>query len=155
MVRLSAVVLSVVLAAGCSSDTGKAPARDGDAELFSTEIQPILRARCAFIGCHGREGMPLTLYALDYLRLRDPDGLIDPNTPELDERALFASEIEHNRTTLASRVGRDDPSGDIERFLRRLIPIEAGGIPHADTVVYQSLDDPEVATLRRFLETVR
>jgi hypothetical protein len=156
MSRLSAVLTLPLLAVlGCSTDTSGATARDGDAEMFATEIQPILRRQCAFLGCHGREGMPLTLYTLDYLRLRDIDGDVDPTTPVLDERALFPSEIDHNRLSLSSRVGRDDPAGDIERLLLRMIPTEAGGIPHGDVVVYESANDPEMVKLRQFLETVK
>lgn len=156
MSRLSAVfTCTFLVAAGCSADSGPAPARDGDTAMYASEIQPIMRAHCAFLGCHGREGMPLTLYTLDYLRLRDPDGMLDTSKPPLDERALSTMEIDHNRRALVSRIGPDDPAGDIDRFVLRLIPTAAGGIPHADTVVFESLSDPELVKLRQFLETVR
>jgi hypothetical protein len=151
-------VLSIALAlavCACADTGGSAEPRDGDADMFATEVQPIIKRRCSFLGCHGREGMPLTTYALDYLRVRDPDGEIDPTRPALDERALAPAELDHNRRAIAARVGRDDPAGDRERFLKRLIPVEQGGISHADVVVFESPADPELEVLRRFLETVQ
>ena len=142
-------------ATACADTGGAAEPRDGDADMFATEVQPILKRSCAFLGCHGREGVPLTTYAVDYLRIRDPDGDIDPSRPALDEIALASAEIDHNRRALAARVGIDDPAGDRARFLDRLIPIEQGGIPHADVVVFERTDDPELEVLRRFLETVQ
>jgi len=156
MSRLSAAIsFTLLLALGCSADNPGANTREGDQELFANEVQPVLRSHCGFLGCHGREGMPLTLYTKDYLRLRDPDGNIDPKRTVLDERRLSMYELDHNRHALAARVGYDDPSGDIQRFLLRLIPAEAGGIPHANVAVFDSLDDPDLAKIRQFLETVQ
>lgn len=137
----------------CSSpggETGEVPL-DGDVEMYTTEVQPIVARHCAFLGCHGREGVPLTLYAVDYLRLRDPQGLIDFSRPALDERALAAAELEHNRRALVQRAGPNDPGGSV--LIRRLIPLSAGGIPHAGVVVFERDDDPDLETLRRYLET--
>jgi hypothetical protein len=39
-------------------------------------------------------------------------------------------------------------------MLLRLIPVEEGGIPHANVVVYENPDHPDMATLRAWLETV-
>lgn len=156
MVRSLAQCAVVLLFVGCGSSNGPAPSqRDGDATLFESQVQPVLVKHCAFLGCHGREGMPLSIYALNYMRLRDPDGRIDPTRPALDERALTPAELDHNRQGLASRVGRDDPSGDIERFLQRLIPASKGGISHAGVVVFETPDDPDLQVLRQFLETVQ
>lgn len=139
--------------AGCGVENAPAGARDGDAALFASEVQPVLRRHCAFQGCHGREGMPLTLYAVDYLRLRDPTGDVDPDDPVLDERALSEVELSHNRRALAARTGAQDPTG--EALLLRLVPLSEGGIPHGDTVVFERTDDADLATLRRFLGSVR
>jgi len=124
---------------------------DGDAALYESEVQPVVARYCAFLGCHGREGMPLTLYAVDYLRLRDPQGKIDFSRPSLDERALSESELEHNRRALIERAGPRDPGGSV--LLRRLLPADAGGIPHAGVVVFRRESDPDLDVLRRFLET--
>lgn len=126
---------------------------DGDPATFSEQVQPIVARACAFEGCHGREGLPLTLYAVDYLRLRDPNGEVDFSATPLDERALSTAEMEHNRTAFAARVSPDDPRG--ERLVRRLLPPSTGGIPHAGVVVYPSEDDADVRALRRFMATVR
>jgi hypothetical protein len=139
----------LVMLTGCSVDNPSGQRRDGDASLFAEQVQPVLRHHCAFEGCHGREGMPLTLYAIDFLRLRDPTGDIDPALPALDERALSDVEIEHNRLALAARTSARDPTG--EALVSRLLPTSEGGVPHADTVVFEDLADPDLAILRSFL----
>lgn len=147
--RLPVVVLGLAACGG----NGQAPGSvDGHADLFASEVQPILARRCAYLGCHGREGMPLTIYAVDFLRLRDPTGEIDFSRPPLDERALSPAEIEHNRIALASRAGPSDPGGDL--LVRRMLPVDQGGIPHANVVVFEREDDPDLKALRRFLGTV-
>ncbi len=138
----------------CTPSNPPAGVRDGDAASFVSEVQPIVVASCAFIGCHGREGMPLTLYAVDYLRLRDPEGKVDPARPTLDERALATGELDHNRRAFAARIGSRNPEIDRDRFLNKLIPLDQGGILHADIVVFEDPAAPELAILRRFLETV-
>ncbi len=144
-----AAACAVAAMAGCTVNNPPTAERDGDAELYASEVQPIVQARCAFEGCHGREGMPLALYAVDFLRLRDPVGDIDPDVPPLDERALSQTELAHNRQALAARTSATDPTG--EGLILRLVPVSEGGIPHADTVVYTSLSEPDIGTLRRFL----
>ncbi len=152
---VAAIVTVSLGASACTSTGGTVEPSDGDAEMFATEVQPLLKRRCGFLGCHGREGVPLTTYSVDYLRMRDPDGDIDPTKPALDERALAPAELDYNRRAIAARVGPDDPSGDRGRFLNRLISEDQGGIPHADVVVYDRADDPELDVFRRFLETVQ
>ena len=146
------LVMSIVGFAPSNGD--QMGVRDGDPQLFDDEVQPVLEAHCAFLGCHGREGMPLSLYAVSYLRLRDPEGRIDTSRPVLEEHTLSGVEVEHNRTGLAARIGESD-SDDLDRFLRRLIPREDGGIRHAGVEVFDSLDDPDLDVLRRFLMTVQ
>lgn len=97
--------------------------------------------------------MPLTLYAVDFLRLRDPDGRVDPTRPVLDERALSAGEISHNRKALAARVTAGDPHGG--QVWRRLVAPSAGGIGHARITVFARDSDPDLLAIRHFLETVR
>jgi hypothetical protein len=144
--------VGVIVAAGCTtSDRPSDLPLDGHAALFDNEVQPIVAQRCAFLGCHGREGMPLTFYAVHFLRLRDPEGLIDFSRPVLDELALSEAELEHNRRALAARAGPPDPDGAL--LARRLVPADEGGIPHAGVVVYENPADPEIATLQRFLRT--
>lgn len=145
-----AIMLFVV---GCVVTNDEPMIRDGNTEDFAA-VEPILQTKCGFLGCHGREGMPLTFYTVHYLRLRDPDGLIDDTRPALDEHNLSDVEVAYNRRALASRVGQDDPKGDRERFIKRLISEDQGGIPHADTVVFESPNDPQLEILRAFLETV-
>lgn len=145
----ASLVLGVSALAGCSVDNASVMNRDGDPDLFAAEVQPILQRHCAYEGCHGREGMPLTVYAVDFLRLRDPNGDIDPDLPPLDERALSAAELEHNRRSLAAHVSAADPRG--EELIQRLLSVDEGGIPHGDTVVYPNPNDPDLDVLRRFL----
>lgn len=139
---------------GCQArDDTPVTARDGDATLFEAEVQPVLQHDCAFVGCHGREGVSLTLYAVDHLRMIDPEGLVDPTRPALDERAVSESELEHNRLAIAARKTADDP--EAEQLLRRLLPEEEGGVAHADgTVVYDRPSADGYRALERFMETV-
>lgn len=143
------IVATAAALAGCTVDNAQSAERDGDPVFFAAEVQPVIGRHCAFEGCHGREGMPLTLYAVDFLRLRDPRGDIDPAVPELDERALADVELEHNRLALAARTSASDPAGDA--VILRLIPISEGGIPHADTVVFEDVAAPDLGVLRNFL----
>lgn len=144
-------VLAMLTVAGCVTNEASYY-RDGDAELFAAEVQPIIGRHCAFEGCHGREGMPLTLYAVDYLRLRDPNGDVDTGRTSLDERALSDTEIDHNRRAIAGRVAFNDPQG--EDLILRLVPREEGGVPHGGVVVYTNSQHPDIEVLRRFLRTV-
>lgn len=148
---LLAAALALAAVHCATTDPPGEVVRDGNAELYDREVQPIVGARCAFLGCHGREGMPLTLYAVDFLRLRDPQGLIDFARPPLDERSLAPAELEHNRRALAARAGLGDPDGSL--LVRRLVPADEGGIPHAGVVVYEDPSDPDLQTLQRFLRT--
>jgi len=151
LIRTSTIVLVLALL-GCSSENPTLETPFRDLGEFTEQVQPVIRSECAFLGCHGREGMPLVLYAVDYLRLRDPDGLIDPSLPALDERALSTAELEHNHAALAGRVTAQDPTGDA--VIRRMLPLDGGGLPHADVVVFESRDDPGAQILQRFLEQV-
>jgi len=138
--------------AACTPQNNALTLRDGDAAYYATEVQPLVGRDCAFEGCHGREGMPLTLYAVDYLRLRDPEGLVDTSGPSFDERALSDAELEHDRRAIAARTSRADPQGDA--LILRLVPVDQGGIPHAGVAVYPRIDYPDVTVLRTFLGTV-
>lgn len=144
-------LLAVLTVAGCVVNE-PTTYQDGDAALFAADVQPIIARECAYEGCHGREGMPLTLYAVDFLRLRDPEGDVDTAGTALDERALSESELEHNRRAFAGRVSVDDPLG--EDLIGRLIPREEGGVPHGGVVVYRDSGHPDIEVLRSFLRTV-
>lgn len=137
--------------AGCVTNSAGS-FRDGDPELFAAEVQPIIRRECAFEGCHGREGMPLTLYAVDFLRLRDPEGDVDTGRTPLDELALSEAELDHNRRAIATRVSTTDPEG--QGLLQRLLSPDEGGVAHGGVVVYARSDHPDIEILRRFLRSV-
>lgn len=151
-VSYSLVVVVIILSA-CTVENPPMDPYDGDRVVFETQVQPILTQQCAFLGCHGREGMPLTIYSVDFLRMRDPEGKIDPTRPVLNEFGLSAAEYAHNQTALAARVNRTDPNGDL--LINRLIPQDQGGIYHAGVVVYDNPEDPQLEILRRFLEAIR
>ena len=149
-----AVILGVALFfVSCKVDNPSESWPDGDEDLFVEEVQPAIAAHCGFVGCHGREGVSLTLYSVDYLRMRDPDGLVDPSTPALDERTLSPAEIAHNREAIAARATPTDPDG--RRFIDRLVDPADGGIPHGETVVFETSTDPDLDAFRRFLAGVR
>lgn len=147
---LRAVLVVVLFGTACTPAANPIASQpDGDPETFARDVQPVLVRHCAFVGCHGREGMPLTLFAVDFLRLRDPNGEVDPAVPALDERALSEVELTHNRRSLAARAGNNN------RLIRKLIPTEKGGIPHFDVVVFESEDHPDAVILKQWLGTVR
>ena len=142
------MLLPLLLLAGCAEPPPPEGAFvDGDPELYATQVHPIVARRCAFLGCHGREGMPLTFYAVGLLRWRDPNG----GLTELVENQLSDAELEHDRRALASRAGPQDPGG--AALVERLLPVASGGIPHGGVVVYRHRDDPELEILRQFLRT--
>jgi len=143
------VVAIAAALAGCTLQNPRGTERDGDATYFAQHVQPVIHRHCAFEGCHGREGMPLSLYAVDFLRLRDPTGDIDPTAPPLDERRLTDVELEHNRRILAAQTSDADPNG--EDVILRLVPISEGGIPHGDVVVFDNVHDADLEVLRVFL----
>lgn len=149
--KVGAVLVVLFPAAGCERTVDEQEPLDGDPVMYAEQVQPVVRAHCAYLGCHGREGMPLTLYAADYLRMRDPEGALDPARPDLDERALSDAELAHNRRAIAARVH----ARDRETFLRRLVPESEGGIRHAGVVVFEDPDAGELDVLRRFAESVR
>jgi len=140
------VLPTLLLLAGCGSEPPEGALVDGDPELYATEVQPIVERRCSFLHCHGNEGLTLTFYAVGWLRWRDPEG-----PTELVEDQVTETELELNRRALASRAGPQDPGGTA--VVRRMLPVDAGGIPHAGVVVFDSRDDPELEVLQRFLGT--
>jgi hypothetical protein len=126
----------------------------GDPAAFAQDVQPVLK-HCAYLGCHGREGMTLVLYSLDYLRLRHPDETLDRTRPPpaLDERVLEPEEIEHNRRALTEFIDHDDPKKT--RLYRVQIPIERGGLVHAGIVVFDRPEHPDLLALERWIASVR
>lgn len=146
--------LLVAAAIGCGIPAGRSGTQaDGDAALFSSEVQPVLRRHCAFLGCHGREGMRLVIYAPDFLRLVDPAGDVDPARPPLDETALSAWETDQNRRSLAARVDDGDPWRTT--LVRVQLPPGEGGLPHGDgVVVFTRREDPDLSALARWIATV-
>jgi len=151
VLRLAAWTAALAVV-GCDVSNSAETFRDGDPELFAAEVQPIVQRECAFEGCHGREGMPLTLYAVDYLRLRDPEGDVDTGRTPLDELAISETELDHNRRSIAGRVSATDPEG--HGLIKRLIPADEGGVTHNGVVVYNSNTHPDLEVLRRFLRSV-
>lgn len=146
--RLVLLLLPLLLGSACAGTPPPEGALvDGDPELYVSQVHPIVARRCSFLACHGREGMPLTFYAVGLLRWRDPNG----GPTELVENQLTPAELEHDRRALASRAGPQDPGGTA--LLQRLLPVESGGIPHGGVAVYQRRDDPELEVLRQFLRT--
>ncbi len=143
--------VAIVAVTGCVTNSAET-FRDGDPVIFAESVQPIITRECGFEGCHGREGMPLTLYAVDFLRLLDPEGDVDTGRTPLDERALSESELFHNRMGIASRVSATDPEG--LGLIQRLLPPEEGGVPHAGVVVYTRSNHDDLRALRTFLASV-
>lgn len=92
-------------------------------------IQPIIGARCAFLGCHGSYQRALTLFAVG--QLRAPPSF--PGAP-LDETRLEDAELAWNYDALRMRLIDESFAGSSRLLLKNIDPAD-GGAHHADGVV--------------------
>src|SRR6185503_19483134 len=66
------LVVVLVLAAACDRSAAATHAlRALDADAYTSEIHPLVEAKCASLDCHGAPGRPLRVYSEIGLRIRD------------------------------------------------------------------------------------
>lgn len=116
-------------------------------QTYVNNIQPMVRQRCAFLGCHGSVDRPLTLYAVGFLRA--PAGF--PGTPLL-ENELTDAELAWNYDGLRMRLV-DASSPESSLLLSKCLDPAKGGRKHADGyVVFADTDDSDYQMLRKWIE---
>jgi hypothetical protein len=112
----------------------------GDRADFATYVQPVLRAGCASLDCHGDDGRPLRLYARNGLR-RD-----------VTMRGLDADDAELTANMLAIR-GLEPDASAIEDNLLLLKPlsVDAGGVHHVGGDLFLDQNDRGYRCLHAWL----
>ncbi len=141
----AALELPLVLGACVGPGLDARPITVGPMDVFVGEVEPVLEARCAQGGCHGRGDRPFVLFAPGALRL-------DPTRLHLAE-PLDQAELEINARRLAVLADPSDPERSVA--LRKPLAIDAGGLHHGGGEVFVDRTDPGYRTLRRWLEACR
>lgn len=132
--------LLVMLASGCALDTTPVALPDLDAARYGLDVQPVVRASCASLDCHGIDGRPLRLYAQDGLRL------------EASFRGQPLSAAEQQRNVDAFRaVDPTTDRADMHLALLEPLALDAGGVHHEGGDVWASRDDDGYRCVRAWL----
>jgi len=119
-------------------------------EQFVSEVQPVLSKSCSSHGCHGTVIRPLTLYAVGHLRA--PPGF---STEPLPENKLTERELAWNYEAMCLRL-IDEMADDVPDLLRKQLPVQDGGIDHADGfVVFADTDEPGYKALAAWIAAGR
>ena len=132
-------IATLCLTAGCVHSGEEAlPAPDFDA--FSTQVQPILAARCGNPTCHGDPARPWMLYSPFQHR-------IDVTQVHLDT-PLTAEELDRNyQRTLGFLSG-----GSRALMLTKPLDIAAGGAGHKGGPQFFERSEPEFQVLLRWVD---
>jgi len=144
--KLVALFLAL-LASGCGSQNLAQPDPGGLAALdeptFRCAVEPILQRECSYLGCHGREGMPLRLYGVGALRLEEGKTSAGRARPLSDgeQHANFLSALGQSFHTPAPR----------NQLVLKGLPSRAGGYAHVGGVIWSGLDDPRVQIILGWL----
>ncbi len=143
---LGVPIAGLALAACPPLDNPYLPYPEPDFDEFTTRVQPIVAARCAFLGCHGDTGHTLTLYAVDRLR-----GESTVQGAELDPDRLSLEEQLFNYDALRIRLLDETSADDAELLLKCLDPAEGGLVHAGGLVVFWQRDEPDYQTLRDWI----
>jgi hypothetical protein len=135
-----ALTALVVLAACTGPEPGIEPMATGDVDSFAASVQPIVTDTCASLDCHGAPGRPLRLYAERGLRL----------TRELRDQPITAEEVEHNAAAFLGVSPGITP--DEHLAVLKPLAVEAGGMEHLGGDLWDSMDDPNCAAVREWLQ---
>lgn len=128
------LLAGLALASGCGLDAGP------DAE-FQRLALPVLQARCADVACHGvapdaeARGEVIDWDRL-HLRLDDDGRIADPAQAR-------AASLRHVNT-------REPP--EFSSLLRKPLAVAAGGVGHLGGGTFWTLDDPDLARLRAWID---
>jgi len=134
-----ALVLAL-LATGCWSQNLAQADPEGLAALdettFRCAVQPILQRECSYLGCHGREEMPLRVYGVGALRLEEG------RTSAGRARPLTSAEEHANFLSAQGQSFHTPPERN--QLVLKGLPSRAGGYAHVGGVIWSGLDDPRV-----------
>ena len=114
-----------------------------DEAAFRCNVQPILQRDCSYLGCHGREGMPLRLYGIGALRLDTK------NTTASRAQALSDAELHANFLSAQGQSFHTPPERN--QLVLKSLPSAAGGYAHVGGAIWSGMDDPRVQTLLQWL----
>ena len=146
LTRTLPLLACLISLAGCPElDNPYRELPEADYEDFVAEVQPVVRGRCAFLGCHGNEDLALTLYAVGFLRATP----LFEDQP-LDEIALSEAELAWNYDALRMRL-HDEADPARSRLLLKCLDPDKGGIAHAGVVVFEDERDPDYQILLRWI----
>lgn len=149
MAILAVAAFACVWTSACPDVVNPAlPYPEPDFELYAAEVQPVVRAQCASLGCHGDLNRTLTLYAVGYLRAEPQFA----GTP-LAEYELTDAELAWNHEAMRMRL-LDAATPETSRLVLKCIDPALGGHLHADgIVVFEDLEDPDYEALVAWIAT--
>lgn len=141
-VRYALLAMTLI---GCTDPQTDLEVPNADANVFKTQVYPILLRDCAFSTCHGNADRFFAVFGPGRARLDPNTGIYDPATPT--EMALSYTRA---RSML---LGPDGPESSL--LLRKPIPTGEGGAGHkGDDVwgrsVYASVNDARYVTIYRW-----
>jgi len=131
---MRAVAIMFVVLGACSVPAGEPEAIvERDVAAFATDVQPLLKAGCASLDCHGTAGRPLRLYAEYGLRER----------VELRTQPVSADELTANVAAFAGI--------SVDVILGKPLHTSAGGMKHVGGDLWSSKDSPEYVCVAAWL----
>lgn len=141
--------LAIVIAAGCAAEpVQELEIPSADPTVFKDRVYPILLRDCGFTTCHGDRQRFFSVFGPGRVRL-------DPNTAIYDPVTPYELALAYTRAR-SMLVAPDGPATSL--FLRKPIPLEAGGAGHkGDDVwgapVYDGTDDASYTELYSWATT--
>jgi hypothetical protein len=125
-----------------------APAPDAIPDLredvFRCNVEPELARDCSYLGCHGKDDMPMRVYASGKLRATPP--------ATLDDRITPLTEAEHHANFLAAQAfGFGGVGPDDNWILRKTMPADAGGYEHEGGAIFTGWDDARAVAIHDWL----
>ncbi|RLB46270.1 MAG: hypothetical protein DRJ42_28050 [Deltaproteobacteria bacterium] len=162
LLLLLLLLLPLLLSCNSVESTGEGVRADGGGGIFETEILPLLERRCA-TDCHGIDASAYERF------VEEPEnrvGLFFPVDPETgriaDDPAVHRRVYEVLTDRWPPSEGADHGGGavridrqadrDFSLLLRAPLSLSLGGLPHRGLDLFASPDDPDLATLRSFVE---
>ena len=111
---------ALVLAGGCDATSPRAGLPDLDADVFGSQVYPILVRDCGFPACHGTPDRAFRVFSPGRARLDEMTLLSDPPT---------AAEIDDALGRSLSMLA-DAPRVEESLLLRKPLSASAGGAAH-------------------------
>jgi hypothetical protein len=142
------MIIAVVLLGCVSGPGGSGALSTPNLEVFISEVQPILNARCANATCHGDPARPLEIYGVQNHRLDPGDVYLDG---DLSMRELWLNYI-GARAFVDELTWSDDDADDCALLTKPLAPA-AGGSEHTGGVQFFDKEEIEYQALRDWIAT--